>query len=68
METSVIGVMEQWSNGVMELRFLPTLHYSNSPLFQRGSFLLVPLQHDVLHHSADYSVILNEVKDLTIEI
>src|SRR5206468_3113455 len=48
------GVMDFWSNGVMELRFLPTLHYSKSPLFQRGSFLLVPLQHHALDNPADF--------------
>jgi hypothetical protein len=46
----------------------PAPQYSNTPRLQCCSFLLVPLQHDVMHHSADYSVILNEVKDLTIEI
>lgn len=54
METSVIGVMEQWSNGVMELRFLPTLHYSNGSLLQRGSFLLIPFQNHAMDNPADF--------------
>jgi hypothetical protein len=32
-----------------------------------GSSVVVPFQHDVVHHSADCRVILNEVKDLAIE-
>src|SRR5436190_1674528 len=38
----------------MKLRFLPTLRYSNSPLLQRGSFLLIPLQHHAMDNPADF--------------
>src|ERR1051325_5855017 len=44
-----IGVMEWWSDGVMNLHF-PTVHPSNTPLLHCCSFLLVPFEHHAVHH------------------
>jgi hypothetical protein len=45
----------------------PAPRYSNTPLTRFCSFFLVPLQYDAVHYSAERFVILNEVKDLTID-
>jgi hypothetical protein len=50
-------------NGDISLNFESRI----SNLEFAGSFLLVPFQHHVVHHSADCYVILNEVKDLAIK-
>src|SRR4029077_9172635 len=51
--TSVIGVMEQWSNGAMNSYPRPALHYSNTPLPDFRSLLLAPAQYDAMHYPAD---------------
>src|SRR4030095_11210158 len=51
--TSVIGVMEYWSNGEVNSCPHPAPHYSNTPLTRFCSFLLVPFQYDAVHYSTN---------------
>jgi len=49
----------------MDLSSSPTIEHPNAPSLQFFSFLFVPFQNHAVQYSADRSVILNEVKDLT---